>query len=143
MTKVGNIYSLFYATSQGQTLTKKLLLDQKGILKDNHYDKNIERSVLLTSLESYRLASQHTIDMAYGTLGENILMDYNPYMLTEGTRLKIGDVILEISQLCTLCIGLSQIDTKLPKLLKHDRGIFSKVIVSGSIYEGDDIYISD
>jgi MOSC domain-containing protein YiiM len=141
MTKVGTISSLFYSPVNGRTTTKEFLLDTKGIVNDKHYDKDIERSVLITSLESYALAKKHGIDAAYGALGENLLIDYNPYHLRSGDRLQIANVILEISQHCTLCKSLTNVDSKLPKLLKNDRGIFAKVIESGSIKAGDDIYL--
>ncbi len=143
MTKVGNVSSLFYATVNGSTLAPELDLDKKGIVKDKHYNKNIERSVLIASLDSYALAKNHGIDVPYGALGENLLIDYNPYHLQAGARLKIANVTLEISQHCTLCKSFTKIDAKLPKLLKDDRGIFAKVIKSGSIKEGDDIYLLD
>ena len=143
MTKVGKVFSLFYSPSTGRTSVSSFDLDTKGILKDKHYAKSLSRSVLITSLESYSLANHHGIDAAYGVLGENVLIDYNPYHLTAGTKLKIGKVTLEISQPCTLCKSLTAIDSKLPKLLKNDRGIFAKVMESGSIKEDDDIYLLD
>jgi len=143
MTKVGNIFSLFYATVNGSALTLELVVDKKGIVKDKHYNKSTERSVLISSLESYALAEKHGIAVPYGVLGENLLIDYNPYHLKTGARLKIANVILEISQHCTLCKSFTKIDTRLPNLLKDDRGIFAKVIKSGCITEGDDIYLLD
>ncbi len=141
MIKVGNICSLFYATSEAQTPTKELFLDEKGVLRDKHYGQNIDRSVLLTSVDSYALVTNHGIDISYGALGENILMDYNPYDLAVGTRIEVGSVILMVSQHGTLCKGLSRVNAKLPKLLKDGRGIFVKVIKQGSIKEGDVIYL--
>ena len=143
MTKVGTVSSLFYSPSAGRTATETFSLDRKGIISDKHYNKDIDRSVLITSLESYTLAESHGIDIPFGALGENVLIDYNPYDLSTGSRLKIGTVILEISQLCTLCKSLTQVDAKLPKLLKNDRGIFSKVLESGTISVDDDIYLLD
>jgi MOSC domain-containing protein YiiM len=143
MIKIGKVHSLFYSDSGVQTTTKKLLLDEKGVLKDKHYDKSIERSVLITSLDSYELLKKEGIDAEYGSLCENLLIDYNPYLLDIGTKLKIGTVTLEISVHCTLCKSLSKVDNKIPKLLKNDRGVFAKVIKSGSLKEGNDIYRYD
>lgn len=143
MTKVGKVFSLFYSPPTGRTSVGSFDLDINGILNDKHYAKSISRSVLITSLESYALANDHGIDAAHGVLGENVLIDYNPYHLSSGARLQIGNVIVEISQLCTLCKSLTQIDSRLPKLLKDDRGIFAKVLEDGSIKEGDDIYLLD
>jgi len=141
MTKVGKVSFLFFSPPTGRTSPDTFALDSKGIVNDKHYDTKIERSVLITSLDSYTLVKKHGIDAAYGVLGENLLINYNPYHLSSGDRLQIGNVILEISQHCTLCKSLTNVDSKLPKLLKNDRGIFAKVIESGSIKAGDDIYL--
>jgi MOSC domain-containing protein YiiM len=53
----------------------------------------------------------------------------------------MGEVLLQISQNCTICDHLSSIDEKLPDLLKDDRGIFAKVIKGGVIKKGDEIYL--
>jgi len=143
MTKVGNIVSLFSSNDKGHLTRPELEMDEKGIIGDRHYNKNDERSVLIASLDSYTLVKKHNIQIEYGVLGENILMDYNPYHLETGARLKINNVILEISQHCTLCKSFTKIDTKLPKLLKNDRGIFAKVIEQGNIKEGDIVYLLD
>ena len=142
-TEIGKILELFYSTNSGRVNTSELTLDKKGVVEDKYYNKDIQRSVLITSLESYKLASDNGIDAQYSALGENILIDYNPYHLKPGARLKIGTLVLEISQNCTLCNSLAKVDARLPKLLKNDRGIFAKVISSGSLRKGDNIYLLD
>ena len=141
--QTGNILELFYSTNDGRVNTTELALDEKGVLEDKYYNKNIQRSVLITSRESYELAASHGIDAPYSALGENILIDYNPYHLRPGAKLLIGDVELEISQNCTLCKSLAKVDARLPKLLKDDRGVFAKVVSSGTIHKGDNIYLLD
>ncbi len=89
----------------------------------------------------YKLAMQHNITIPFGSLGENLLIDYNPYHLPAGTLLQIGTVILEISQNCTICNHLSSIDKNLPELLKDDRGIFAKVVQEGDIKLEDTVYL--
>ncbi len=139
--KIGKVVELFYSTDNGRVNTTELAFDEKGVIKDKYYNKNIERSVLIASQDSYKLAVSHDIDVPYSTLGENILIDYNPYHLKPGVRLSIGDLVLEISQNCTLCKSLARIDARLPKILKDDRGIFAKVISSGTIHKNDTIYL--
>ena len=139
--QVGKIFELFYSTSDGRVNTTTLALDKRGVVEDKYYDKDTERSVLITSLESYKLAASHDIDALYGVLGENLLIDYNPYHLEPGTKLVINDLELEISQNCTICNSLAKVDPRLPELLKDDRGIFAKVISSGTIQKGDNIYL--
>lgn len=142
-THVGKVLSLFISTKESATPIEKMVInvDEKGIIGNKHYDTDTQRSVLITSIESYRLAKEHQIEMPHSSLGENLLIDYNPYSLPVGSKLQIGNAILEISQNCTLCDHLSNIDKKLPKLLKKDRGIFGKVVHEGMINQGDDIYL--
>ena len=98
--------------------------------------------MLISSLESYEMAKEQLdVEMPYGYLGENILIDYNPYHLPAGNRLKIGSAVFEITQNCTLCNHLSKLDKRIPKLLRDDRGIFAKVIEAGDVNVGDDIYL--
>ena len=134
---VGNILELFVSKKS----TNKILLDSSGIIGDKFYGKDLSRSVLISTIESYKIAQNKNIKLDYGLLGENILMDYNPYHLSTGQQIQIGEVILEISQICTLCKSLTKIDKKLPKLLKDDRGIFSRVIKAGEIKYRDKVYI--
>jgi MOSC domain-containing protein YiiM len=134
---VGNVLELFISKKS----THKILLDSRGIVGDKFYAKDIDRSVLISTIESYKIAQKNNIELKHGLLGENILIDYNPYSLTTGEQIQIGEVVLEISQICTLCKSLTKIDNKLPKLLKDDRGIFAKVIEAGEIKYSDKVYI--
>ncbi len=134
---IGEVLELFISKKS----VDRMLLDKKGVINDKFYAKDIDRSVLISSIDSYKLAQDRDIELDYGQLGENILIDYNPYRLKSGARIQIGEAILEISQNCTLCKSLTKIDNKLPKLLKDDRGIFAKVIKAGEIKERDKIYL--
>lgn len=138
---VGEVISLFVSLPKKKERVKKetIYVDTKGIVEDKFYDKDIQRSILLTSIESYALMQKHNIQMEYGILGENILTDYNPYYLAAGTKIQIGTALLEISQYCTICNHLSSIDPRVPELLKKDRGIFAKVLEEGKIQQGDKI----
>jgi len=143
MSKVGKVIALYISEKGSSSPVEKKLLtvDEKGIVNDKHYNTDNERSILITSIISYDILTQHQIETSYGILGENVLIDYNPYRLNVGTKLQIGNAILQISQNCTLCNHLSKVDKHIPKLLKNDRGIFGKVVKSGSIKIGDEIFL--
>ena len=145
MENVGKVINLFISVQGSSTRLEKesFELDQKGIIEDKYYDKNIHRSVLITSKESYDLANEHDIQIPVGALGENILIEYNPYHLNAGDQLQMGEVLLQISQNCTICDHLSSINKNLPTLLKEDRGIFARVIEGGVIKKGDGVYLLD
>jgi len=140
--ETGKVLELFVSIKgQGKENRQVIVLNSEGILDDKFYAKDVERSVLITSIESYELAKKNGIEAQYGSLGENILVSINPYHLKSGDQLSVGEVILEITQNCTICNSLAKVDPMLPKVLKSDRGIFAKTIQSGKIRKGDNINI--
>jgi MOSC domain-containing protein YiiM len=120
---------------------EKLELDENGVLGDKFYGKNINRLILITSLDAYKLANECGIELEYGILGENILINKSINHLALGDQFTIGEVVLEITQNCTLCNGLSIIDPKLPEVLKNDRGVFAKTVTNGIIKRGDSVIV--
>ena len=139
--KLGKVIKLFISISgeSKRTPKEKIELNELGVINDKFYNKSVNRSILISCLSSYTLTKSHNIEIPFGYLGENILLDYNPYKLKIGTHLKIGSVILEITQNCTICNHLAIIDKRIPELLKNDRGIFAKVIKSGEIKKEDEV----
>lgn len=142
---VGKIINLFISKKNfsGRIKQSELVLDENGIFADKFYGKDISRSVLITSIKAYELVKEKSIKIEYGDLGENILVDFDLNILQDKTNIKIGDMILEVVQKCTLCNSLSKIDKDLPLLLKNDRGIFAKVVQRGLIKESDTVEIID
>jgi MOSC domain-containing protein YiiM len=139
----GSVLALFKSIKgvDGRQECDELLLDTNGIVGDKYYAKKIERSILVTSKESYDLAKEKATEIPYGYLGENILIDINPYELSPGDKIEIGEVILEITNNCTICNSLGKLDSSLPELLANDRGIFAKSTNSGNIRKGDIVKI--
>ena len=140
---VGHVQKL-YITVRGEPSRihqEQLTLDHEGVVGDKFHGKGLDRSVLIAADYSYNIAKENGLSIDAGILGENILIDYNLYHLLPGDKFAIGEVTFEITQNCTLCKGLSSVDSKLPKLLKNDRGIFAKVLHSGSIKIGDTIHL--
>ena len=139
---LGTVLELFLSIKGvGKENRDEILVDENGILEDKFYAKGADRSILITSLDSYLLAKKSNIDMDYGSLGENILVNINPYNLTEGDIISFGELELVITQNCTICNSLSKVDAKLPSVLKSDRGIFAKTLKSGKIRKGDVVKI--
>lgn len=137
---LGNSIELFISKDSNTRVKKeRLILEPDGVYDDKFKGKDIQRSVLLVSLESYKIAEENGINLCIGDLGENILVDFDLYSLELGTKLQVGNVIMQTSQKSSLCPSLSKISSKLPKLLKSRRGVFAKVICSGNINKGDSI----
>lgn len=138
---LGTVVKLYLTKSSDEprVIKDELSLDDNGVVGDKFYAKDINRLVLITSLDAYEMTVKNGINIEQGSLGENILIDGSIKDLRLGDRFTIGDVTLEITQNCTLCNGLSKINSKLPKLLKDDRGIFAKAVTNGTINIGDRI----
>lgn len=141
--KIGQVLKLFISNKEKNKRISKnnIILDINGIFNDKFYNINKERSVLISSIQAYKLMEEKNIETSYGQLGENILIDFNPYNFKEGTQIYIGDVILQITIEGTICSFLTKINNKVPKLLKKDRGVFAKVIKGGTIHINDSIDI--
>jgi len=140
---LGHVQQLFTTVKRepSRLKQKELTLNTEGVIGDKFYGKGLDRSVLIAAADSYDIAKENGVSIEDGVLGENILISYNLYHLLPGDRFVIGEVTFEITQNCTLCKGLSSVDSKLPKLLKSDRGIFAKVLHSGTIKIGDTIHL--
>ncbi|WP_345970100.1 MOSC domain-containing protein [Sulfurimonas sp. HSL1-6] len=140
----GKVLGLFHALKgvEGRHEYDMIEIDEQGIIGDKYYGKNLNRTILITSEEaSYVMAADEGITMPYGSLGENIVIDINPYHLQAGQQLKIGETIVTITQNCTLCSSLGKVHARLPELLKNDRGIFAKTLQGGKIKKGDTVTI--
>lgn len=134
----GKVVELFVNVKDADKLNPfEISTDEEGIHGDKFYGKRRERSILIASMYSYNLACTNNVHAPKGSLGENILIDINPYALESGSKITIGEVVLEITQNCTICNSLAKVDPQLPGLLKNDRGIFAKIIKSGKIRKGD------
>ena len=141
--KLGSVLQLFISKiDEKKHIPQEFIsIDEEGIIGDKFYNKNNERAILLSSIRAYELMKEKDISSSFGALGENILVDFNPYDLEEGTQLSIGNTILQITIECTICDLLTKINNKVPKLLKKDRGVFAKVIQKGTITNGEEITI--
>ena len=140
---LANVVELYVTASSDEprVIKDELQLENEGVVGDKFYGKDMNRLILITSLDAYNMVKEKDIDIEHGSLGENILVDGSIKNLKLGDRFNVGDVTLEITQNCTLCNGLSKINSKLPKLLKDDRGIFAKAVTCGKIKKGDIVYI--
>ena len=138
----GKVLRLYISTGIAEAPRKEvdtLQIDTNGVEGDKFYGKDPNRAILVSSIQSYEIAKKSGIDIEEGVLGENIYIDIDPYSLLPGDIIEIGECRFEVTQNCTLCKGLSQIDSKLPKLLKDDRGIFVRALHKGVISTADPV----
>ena len=146
MKNIGKVLEIFSATKESSGLprpkVKELnLIENFGIENDKFAGKKLEQTVMIVGLKSYEMASEQNINLEFGSLGENILLDFDPHNLEVGTNLIIGESIIEITQVCTVCNHFSVFDKNLPQLLKAHRGLYCKIIKSGFIFKDMEVKI--
>ena len=104
-----------------------------GIEFDKFAGKDDEKAVMLVGKIAYDIALENGVELELGSLGENILLDINPHDFEIGSIIKIGSVVLGITQKCTICNHLAVFSKDLPTLVKDCRGLYCKIIEGGSI----------
>jgi len=138
---VKNIYS---ATESNQSVPRPLAeklecVEGHGIRYDKFAGKDLARAVMIVGQKAYDMAEEESIRLTPGSLGENILLDFDPHDFIYGTQFRIGDVLLEITEDCTMCKHLTQFDAALPELLLHHRGRYCKILNGGTIVPGQTV----
>ena len=138
MRNIGKVIETFSATKESSGLPRPKvenlnLIKDFGIENDKFAGKKLEQTVMIVGLKSYEIAQENGIDLELGSLGENILLDFDPHDFEVGTNLKIGDSVIEITQICTVCNHLAVFGESLPMLLKNHRGLYCKIIEGGNI----------
>lgn len=117
------------------------LLEGHGIKNDKFAGKNVERSVMIVGSIAYDIAQQHGIELEQGSLGENILLSFDPHELSLGKMIQIGDAKLQITEKCSICTHLSAFDTTLPTLICEHRGMYCKIIQSGIVTKESNVVL--
>ena len=115
------------------------MVEGAGIVGDKFYNAQSHRVVMGVGEDAYRLAKEHGIDLPETALGENVLFDFDPHSFAPGTSFEIGDVVVEITEACTLCAHLVKYDKRLPKLILDKRGQYFRVLKSGKMKAGDSV----
>ena len=138
MKNLGTVIKTFSATKESSGLPRPLvsnlnLIEDYGIENDKFAGKKLDQTVMIVGLKSYEIARENGIDLEYGSLGENVLLDFDPHDFSVGQQFTIGDSKIEITQVCTVCNHLNVFDKNLPDLLRSHRGLYCKIIKSGII----------
>ncbi len=142
----GKVLGVFSAglDSKGlpRPVVEKLVLKEGyGIENDKFAGDKLYKAVMVIGKISYDMAKDEGIKLQGGSYGENILLDLDPHELNIGDRLQIDDAIIELTQKCSICDHLAVFGEKLPKLIKKYRGLYCKIIKSGTIVIGSTLLV--
>ena len=112
-----------------------------GIVGDAHAG-NWHRQVSLLAQESVEKMKAVFPDIPVGAFAENILTEgLTLYTLPVGTRLRVGDVLLEVTQIGKECHAHCAIRQQVGDCVMPREGIFTIVLEEGTIRPGDAITV--
>ena len=127
-------------TSKHEVPSVTLKIDH-GIVGDAHAG-NWHRQVSLLANESVDKMGKVFPDIAIGAFAENILTEgIELFLLPVGTRLRVGEALLEITQIGKECHASCAIRKQVGDCVMPREGIFTKVLVEGTVKKGDPISV--
>lgn len=117
------------------------LIEDFGIKGDAHAGK-WHRQISLLSYEQVEAFRKRGADVADGAFGENILAEGIDFKtLKIGTKIKSGDVLLEVTQIGKKCHSECEIFKQVGDCIMPREGIFARVLHGGKLKTGDKLYI--
>lgn len=108
-----------------------------GIVGDAHGGK-WHRQISLLSVEKIEDFRTKGAEVDFGAFGENLIVEgYDLRVLPVGTRFRIGEVLLELTQIGKECHSHCEIYKKMGDCIMPREGVFTKVLHGGHIKKGD------
>lgn len=115
------------------------LIPNYGIENDAHAGK-WHRQVSLLNFEKIEEFRAKGVDVSFGAFGENLIIDeFDFRSLPVGTRFKIGDVLLELTQIGKECHSHCAIYHAVGDCIMPREGVFTEVLIGGDIKVGDEV----
>lgn len=118
-----------------------MLIENFGLENDAHAGSERQVSLLSYEIEN-AFFKKNDLDLEAGVFGENLLVSgFDFKKMAVGTKLKCGDVVLEITQIGKECHTGCNIREKTGDCIMPREGVFAKVVNSGKIKVGDEMSI--
>ena len=142
---MAKVLSINISEKKGTPKTKinpGVLIEDFGFEGDAHAGK-WHRQVSLLAKESIEKSKGLPSDgLCHGVFAENITTEgIELYTIPVGTKIKVGECIIEITQIGKECHDGCAIKKLVGQCVMPREGIFASVIKGGKVYEGDDIEI--
>lgn len=119
------------------------MLCKDGGLKGDAHAKDGHRQLSLLAVENfYELEEALGEKIPFGSFAENITtLGIELHTLKVGTKLKVGECIIEITQIGKKCHTDCEIKKKVGKCAMPQKGVFARVLTGGEITTGDKITV--
>jgi len=141
---MGTVRALCLSSKRGEQkkeVSSAYFQEDWGIVGDAHGGK-WHRQVSLLSAEKVDEFNRQGANVLPGAFGENMLVEGIDFArLSVGTRLKCGEVLLEITQIGKECHNRCQIYKNMGDCIMPRVGVFARVLHGGEITRGDKMEI--
>lgn len=142
MEKTGRVAAVCISEKKGTQKTEVpeiKLVPEWGIEGDAHAGK-WHRQVSLLALEKIEAFREKGADVDFGAFGENIIVEgFDLRKLPVGTRFRIGDALLELTQIGKECHTHCAIYHQVGDCIMPREGVFTIVLEGGTVKAGDTI----
>lgn len=123
--------------TQKKEVNEAILKENWGIEGDAHAG-DWHRQVSLLSFEKIEAFRERGADVDFGSFGENLIVEgYDLRRLPVGTRFRIGEAVLELTQIGKECHSHCEIYKKMGDCIMPREGVFTEVVKGGRIRKGD------
>ncbi len=123
--------------TQKHEITQAELVEDWGIQGDAHAGK-WHRQVSLLGLDQIEAFRARGAEVEFGAFGENLVVEgFHFRELPIGTRFRIGDALLEMTQIGKECHSHCLIYKAMGDCIMPREGVFAKVLHGGNIQIGD------
>lgn len=123
--------------TQKKEINEAILKENWGIEGDAHAG-DWHRQVSLLSFEKIEAFRERGADVDFGAFGENLIVEgYDLRRLPVGTRFRIGEAVLELTQIGKECHSHCEIYKKMGDCIMPREGVFTEVVKGGRIRKGD------
>jgi len=113
-----------------------------GLVGDAHAEAGGRRQVSLLSEESIEEMRKLGLEVGPGDFAENLTVQgIRVFALPPGTKLRAGEVLLEVTQIGKHCHTKCAIFKQVGKCIMPQQGVFARVLKGGTIRPGDDIEV--
>lgn len=125
--------------TQKQQVETAVLREDHGIEGDAHAG-NWHRQVSLLGLEKIEAFRERGAEVEFGAFGENLVIEgFDFRNLPVGTRFRIGEALLEMTQIGKECHTHCAIYHMVGDCIMPREGVFAKVLKGGEIKVGDEV----
>jgi len=138
----GKIIAVCTAPQKGmikRDVAEGTLIEGVGLEGDAHAGF-MHRQVSLISMEDIRLMMEKLPKLVPGSFAENLTTEgFDLSLLKIGDRLKVGEALLEVSQIGKECHTKCEVFKQSGECIMPQKGIFTKVVKGGKVKSGDTI----